>query len=146
MKAKLQICSLILVATVLLSCAQGPVDWAKVGPAAVVRVFARVTDSVRRHQLMVHRSEDFARSLLTGSDVIHGYDDFVHADIASNRNWEYVGHTPFSFVASQPGNQDVVAISTGTTTSVNELIGKQLCAGPSGSFPGITKCLARFVV
>jgi hypothetical protein len=29
---------------------------------------------------------------------------------------------------------------------VNELIGKQVCAGPSASFSGITKCVARFVV
>jgi hypothetical protein len=49
-------------------------------------------------------------------------------------------------VPSQLGHQGIVTIRTENATSVNELIGTQVCASPSGSFSGINKCVARFVV
>ena len=39
-----------------------------------------------------------------------------------------------------------ITIRTETATSVNELIGTQVCASPGASFSGINKCIARFVV
>ena len=137
------ICSLILAAIVLPSSAEGPVYWVKAAARAIVAKLARIKDS---HTYLRVYGEDVPGIHHTGSDVIHGSDDFLSNDIGSNKNWVYRGQTPRSFVPWQPGHQGVISISTGTTNSVNELIGQQVCVGPSVHFSGITKCVARFVV
>jgi hypothetical protein len=117
------------------------------GLLAVVVVLARHTGSNAQHNLTVQPGEGVAPSLHSSkSDVIHGYDDFIFNDIGSSRNWAYVGSTPLSFVPWRLGHHGTVSIPTGTTTSVNELIGNQVCASPSSSFSGINKCVTRFVV
>jgi hypothetical protein len=70
----------------------------------------------------------------------------VQRTIGSSKKWVYAGETPLWFAPSQVGHQGIVSIQTGTATSVNELIGAQVCASPSASFSGVDKCVARFVV
>jgi hypothetical protein len=147
MKLKSTLFSLLLAAIVLPSFATGPLDWVKAGAAAVVAALGGIKGSNARQYLKVYAGDGVAGILHTGSDVVHGSDDFLYNNIALSRKWVYVGGaTPLSFVTWQPGHQGIISIPTGTTTSVNELIGTQVCAGPSASFPGITKCVARFVV
>jgi hypothetical protein len=128
-------CSLILLGLLLTSFAGGLAD----------RVKARVKSFLRPQYLRVYAGEGVAGSLHAGSDVIHGSDDFLSKEISS-KNWVHVGHTPPLFPPGQSGHQGVISISSGTTTGVNELIGKQVSTGPSSSFSGITKCVVRFVV
>jgi hypothetical protein len=117
------------------------------GLLAAVVALARHADSNAQHSLRVQPGEGVAASLHSSkSDVIHGYDDLIFNDTASSRNWVYVGSNPLSFVPWQPGHQGIISIPTGVTTSVNELIGNQVCASPSARFSGINKCVARFVV
>jgi hypothetical protein len=147
MKLKSIIFSLLLAAIVLPSFATGSLDWVKASADAVVAALRRIKGSTARQYLNVYAGDGVAGILHTGSDVVHGSDDFLYNDIGSSRKWVYVSDAnPLSFMTSQPGHQGVISIPTGTTTSVNELIGTQVCAGPSASFPGITKCVARFVV
>jgi hypothetical protein len=147
MKLKLLISSLILTATLLVGLAVGQVHLVKAGVTKVVSAaLARTKGSKERQSLRVYANEGVAGILRAGYDVVHGLDDFLSNDIVSARKWAYVGQTPYSFVSSQPGHRGIISIPSGTKTSVNELIGQQVCVGPSATFPGVTKCVARFVV
>src|SRR5271165_3458798 len=118
------------------------------GPLAIVLPLVplvRFNGSNPEHGLRVHVGEGVAGSL-SGKSMIHDSDDFILNDIGASQKWEYVGENPLSFVPSRLGHQGIISIPTGTTTSVNELIGNQVCAGPSANFSGISKCVARFVV
>jgi hypothetical protein len=146
-RMKLGLSLLILAAILLPSFAATRVDWVKAGVARVARAaFGRIKGPNAPQYLRVYAGDGVAGILHTGSDVVHGSDDFLYNEIGSSTNWVYVGATPLSSVAWQPGHQGIVSIPTGTTTSVNELIGKQVSTGPSVGFRGITKCVARFVV
>lgn len=140
MKLKLLISSLILAATLLVGLAV-EVRLVKAGVTKVVSAALGRTNKYLR----VYANEGVA-ILRAGYDVVHGADDFLSNDIVSARKWVYAGETPYSFVSSQPGHQGIISIPTGTKTSVNELIGQQVCVGPSATFPGVTKCVVRFVV
>jgi hypothetical protein len=116
------------------------------GLLAILVRLALHNRSTEPHDLRVTVGEGVVQSLSTNSDVIHGCDDFTFTDIGSSKQWVYAGETPLSFVPSQLGHQGILSIRTGTATSVNELIGTQVCASPSANFSGINKCVARFVV
>jgi hypothetical protein len=147
MKRKSILISLVLAAIVLSSFAAKSFDWVKTGVATLTATFARIKGgSNAPSYLKVYAGEGVAGIVHTGSDVFHGSDDFLYNDIGSSKKWVYVGTIPLSFVTWQPGHQGIIAIPTGTMTSVNELVGPQVCTGPSASFSGITKCVARFVV
>lgn len=147
MKLKLLISSLILAATLLVGLAVGQVHLVKAGVTKVVSAaLARTNGSKEQQYLRVYANEGVAAILRAGYDVVHGFDDFLSNDIVFTRKWAYAGETPYSFVSSQPGHQGIISIPSGTKTSVNELIGQQVCVGPSATFPGVTKCVARFVV
>jgi hypothetical protein len=96
--------------------------------------------------LKVYVGEPVAASFSSGSDVVHGFDDFISKDITSSKNWAYVGTTPMSFVPGEPAHPGILSIPTGTTIGINELIGSQVCAKPTPNFSGIDKCVVRFVV
>jgi hypothetical protein len=118
------------------------------GPLAIIVPLVplvRYNGSNPQHSLRVHVGEGVAGSLSSNS-LIHDSDDFIVNDIGSSKKWEYVGSSPLSFVPSRLGHHGIISIPTGTATSVNELIGNQVCAGLSPSFSGINKCVARFVV
>ena len=134
MRLKLLVVTLILAVSTLASLVKNPIDWIKPVAGAML---AKV--GINRHYFQVY-SERVPVIVHSGPDVIHGSDDFLPDDIGSNKNWVYVGQPSRSFVPSQPKHQGIISISSGTTTSVNELIGPQVCS------PGIARCVARFVV
>jgi hypothetical protein len=134
MKLELLVVPLILAASTLASFVNNPIDWIKPVAGAML---AKV--GITRHYFKVY-SARVPAIVHSGSDVIHGSDDFLPDDIGSNKNWVYVGRPSRSFVPSQPKHPGIISISSGTTTSVNELVGPQVCS------PGIAQCVARFVV
>src|SRR5215471_10271464 len=87
-KFLLLICSLILAAIVLPSYAASPVDWVKAAARAIVGKLARIEDS---HTYLRVYGEGVPGIHHTGSDVIHGSDDFLSNNIDSTRNWVYRG-------------------------------------------------------
>jgi hypothetical protein len=115
-------------------------------PFAVVSRLANHDSSNGQHILKVSVGEGVAGIIPYHSDVIHGCDDFDFNDVSSSRKWKYVGSAPLSYVPWRPEHHGIISIPVGTTTSINELIGSQVCANASAGFSGTDKCIARFVV
>lgn len=116
------------------------------GPLVILVLLVLHYRSIAHHALKVTVGESVAQSLSSSTDVIHGSDDFNFNDIGSSQKWVYAGETALGFVPLHLGHQGILTIRTGTAASVNELIGSQVCASPSPNFPGVNKCIARFVV
>ena len=106
-------------------------------PLALVVPLAQYSPPNAQHSLGAHVGKGIAGS---------GFDDFTVNDISSSGKWAYVGSTPLSFVPWQTGHQGIITFPTGITPSINELVGNQVVARPTGSFPGTSKCVVRFVI
>jgi hypothetical protein len=143
MKRKSVILSFIPAAILLLALITTQTDWVKSGLGKIGAVIELVKGM---RYVNVYAGEGVAGIINSGFDLVHGCDDFLSSDITSSKNWIYIGTTAHSFLSWQGQHQGIISIPSGTTKGVNELIGRQVCLGPSANFAGITKCIARFVV